>query len=147
MEDQLAVPAWTKELPARVGRGELRDNLFEIGMGVIAFFREMMPLMMMAWSNPGPNGLPSLVSGPNPPPVRALRQMAGYFEAEMRDGRLQSHDPEVVARAFVGGLQNFVFLEIVHRASGELPLGPETYVRGLVDLLWTGLLPKPRARR
>lgn len=142
MGDQLVVPEWTKRLASRVGQGDVRENLFEIGMSVIAFFRELMPLMMMSWSNPGPNGLPVLVSGPNPPPVRALKQMTAFFEAEMRAGRIEQHDPEIVARSFVGGLQNFVFFEVVHRASGELPLAPESYVRGLVNLLWVGLGPR-----
>jgi AcrR family transcriptional regulator len=141
MEDQLALPDWTKQLSSRVGVGEVQDNLFEIGMGIIVFFREMMPLMMMAWSNPGPNGLPGLISGPNPPPVRALKKMTAYFDAEMRAGRLREHDAEIAARSFVGSLQHFVFFEVVHRESGQPPVLPERFVRGLVDLLWAGVSP------
>jgi AcrR family transcriptional regulator len=141
MEDQLNEPIFLRELPGRVGKGEVRDNLVAIGTQIIAFFREAMPLMMMAWSNPAPNGLPCLIAGPNPPPVRAIRQLTGYFEAEMRAGRLRRHDPEIVARAFVGSLNNFVFFELLHRETGELPLAQETYVRGLVNLLWAGVEP------
>jgi AcrR family transcriptional regulator len=147
MEDKLAQPDWTKHLAARVGKGPVEQNLFEIGMAVIAFFRELMPLMMMAWSNPSPNGLPCLVSGPNPPPLRALKHMTSYLEAEMSAGRLQRHDPELVARAFIGGLNHFVFFEILHRESGEAPVAAETYVRGLVHLLWSGLSPANGAKR
>src|SRR4029079_11007196 len=49
MEDQLAVPDWTKQLHTRVGKGDPKENLFEMGMRIIAFFRELMPLMMMSW--------------------------------------------------------------------------------------------------
>jgi AcrR family transcriptional regulator len=139
MGDRLAEPDWAHNLAARVGKGDLREQLFAIGMEILAFFRDLMPLMMMAWSNPAPNGLPSIISGPNPPPVRALRHLIGYFEAEMRAGRVQRQDPEVVARAFVGSLNHFVFFEVLQRAEGELPLVAETYVRGLVSLLWGGL--------
>ena len=146
MGQDLIDPTWTKRLSARVGHGAVDDNLFEIGMGIIAFFRELMPLMMMAWSNPAPNGLPGPLAGPNPPPMRALKLLTGFFEAEMRGGRLRKHDAEIVARTFLGGLNNFVFFEILYRANNELPLAAETYVRGLVQLLWAGIAPIPQAR-
>jgi AcrR family transcriptional regulator len=146
MGENLVQPSWSVRLAARVGQGTVEENLFEIGMGVIAFFREMMPLMMMAWSNPSPNGLPGPLAGPNPPPMRALKLLTGFFEAEMRAGRLRKHDAEIVARTFLGGLNNFVFFEVLYKANNELPLAAETYVRGLVQLLWAGIAPGPQAR-
>lgn len=146
MGEHLTQPDWTRQLLARVGQGRIEDNLFDIGMGVIAFFRELMPLMMMSWSNPAPNGLPGPLAGPNPPPMRALKLLTGYFEAEMREGRLRRQDAEIVARTFLGGLNNFVFFEVLYRAHNELPLAAETYVRGLVQLLWAGIAPIPHAR-
>jgi AcrR family transcriptional regulator len=143
MNDRLAEPSWVNKLAARAGKGEIREQLFEVGMEIVAFFRTLMPVMMMAWSNPAPNGLPSVISGPSPPPIRALRQLTGYFEAEMRAGRVHRQDPEVVARAFVGSLVHFVFFEVLQRAEGDLPLAAETYVRGLVGLLWGGIEPRP----
>src|ERR1700730_15422515 len=41
MGDNLVVPDWTQRLAARVGQGSVEENLFDIGMGIIAFFREM----------------------------------------------------------------------------------------------------------
>lgn len=139
MGERIAPPPWLADLSRRVGKGDIDEALFTLGMETIAFFRELIPLMMMAWSNPGPNGLPASISGPNPPPVRALKQMTGYFEAEMRAGRLRKHDPEIVARTFLGGLHHFAFFELLHHEDGALPLAPETYVRGLVSLLRGGM--------
>jgi AcrR family transcriptional regulator len=141
MNDHLGEALWLRLLAERVGKGDLRENLFEAGMSIIAFFRNLLPFMMMAWSNPGPDGLPAFLSAPNPPPLQALKKLSGFFEAEMRAGRIRRHDPEVVARSFIGPLQNYVFFEIVHRAQAELPLAQETFVRGLVNLLWSGLEP------
>jgi hypothetical protein len=124
-----------------VGAGDVQENLCALGMQIIAFFRELMPLMMMSWSNQGPSGLPAELAGPNPPPIRALKQLAGFFEAEMRGGRVRRHDPEIVARSFLGGLSNFAFFETLFRAHGELPMPAETYVRGHVGLLWAGIQP------
>lgn len=141
MEDKLSEPDWVRDLPGRVGTGDVRENLQAIGMEMIAFFRDLMPLMMMSWSNPAPNGLPCTIAGPNPPPLRALKSLTGYFEAEIRAGRLRPQDAEIVARAFLGSVNNFVFFELLHRMNGELPLAAETYVRGLVSLLWSGVEP------
>src|SRR6185437_5052487 len=143
MTDPQAGPAFGAGLSARVGKGDVRETMYETGMAIIAFFRKLIPVHMMAWSNPGPNGLPEALSGPNPPPMRALKAIIGFFEAEMRAGRLRRQDPEIVARAFVGSLNTFVFFELLYQANGELPLAAETYVRGLIGMLWTGIAPSP----
>jgi AcrR family transcriptional regulator len=142
-------PPFAHDLAARAGTGEVRELLFETGMEIVVFFRRLMPLHMMAWSNPGSDGLPKALSGPNPPPVRAVKNLAGFFEAEMRGGRMRRQDPEIVARTFLGSVHTFVFFELLYQMNGELPLAAETYVRGLVSLLWTGIDPahEPRAAR
>jgi hypothetical protein len=146
MGDKIEAPSWTQHLAERVGKGDVRENLFELGMEIITFFRQTMPLMMMSWSNPGPHGLPHLISGPNPLPIRALKQLTSYFEAEMRAGRLRVHDPEIVARNFLGAMTQYVFFEVLHASSEQLPMAQEMYLRGLVNLLWTGVAPAPQSR-
>jgi AcrR family transcriptional regulator len=141
MKPQLEEPHFIGELSARVGRGQVRDNLITLGMEMVEHFRMVMPLMMMAWSNPGHNGLPCVANEPNPPPIRILKTVSSFFEAEMRLGRLRRHDPEVVARSFLGGLHNFVTFELLFKSSEELPLPTETFVRGLAQLLWVGIEP------
>ncbi len=137
----LIAPPWIDTVASRVGKGEIQENLFALGMDIVAHFRELMPFIMMSWSNPAPNGLPEGMSQPNPPPLRAMKAMTGYFEAEMRTGRLRRVDPEVLARTFLGALHTFVFFEVLHRANEELPLAAETYLRGLVNILWQGVDP------
>jgi AcrR family transcriptional regulator len=141
MRPQLEEPGWLRTLGSRVGKGDLRQNLVELGGEIIAFFRTVLPFMMMSWSNP--SGVPAHFLGPNPPPIRGLKLLTGYFEAEMRARRLRRHDPEVVARTFVGALQNYVFFEILLKANEELPLAEEVFLRGLVNLLWNGAAPRP----
>ncbi len=136
-------PPWLRLLVAKVGYGDLRETLVDVGLAAIDFFRTLMPLMMMSWSNPETAGAwPEGLSGPQPLPVRAIRRIASVFEAEMRAGRLRRHDPEILARAFVGGLVHYVFFELMAKnASDELPLPAETFVRGLVHLYWNGAAP------
>ena len=134
-------PEWMRGLEKRTGKGDLKQNLVELGLEIVGFFRQLMPLMMMAWSNPGPSGLPEVLSEPNPPPLRAIKRLASFFESEIRAHRLRRHDAEIIARAYLGGLQNYVFMELLLKAQDELPLPAEMHVRGLVSLLWNGLGP------
>lgn len=119
---------------------EIRPFLIQIGLEAIAYLRRVMPLQMMSWSNPPPGSCfdPATV---NPPALRARQRLAEYFTAESRRGRLRAHDPEILARVFMGSLSNYVFFEMVLRDREEAPLDAETYVRGLVNLLAIGFEP------
>ena len=138
-------PDWVRTLASRVGHGDLQETLTEVGMQAIDFFRNIMPLVMMCWSNPSASGVPAPFDRPNPKPVQIIKKLAGYFEAEMRLGRLARRDAEVVARAYVGGIQQFAFLELVTRNRDELPLPAEMFIRGLVNLIWNGVKPDHEA--
>jgi hypothetical protein len=143
MRPTIEEPPWAKTLVTRVGQGDLRENLYDIGLELLGFFRQVVPLMMMTWSNPGKDGgLPDHLRGPNPPPLRALKRLSAFFEAEIRAGRLRRRDPEILARVFLGSLQNYTFFELVLGASDVLPLPEASYVRGMVDLLWSGAAPE-----
>ena len=148
MRPQLEEARWLATLATSTGKGDVRDTLYRAGLEAMEFFRTLMPLMMMSWSNPDDSD-GSCVNpnfGPNPPALRALKTVSGFFEAEMRAGRLRRHDPEILARVFVGSIQNYVFFEMVLKAHDELPLPEESFLRGLIQLLWKGADPRrPRA--
>src|SRR4029079_14367326 len=145
-------PEWIRGLEDRVGKGDLRELLTEIGHQGIEFFRTIMPLVMMCWSNPSPSGIPAPLDRPNPKPVQILKTLAGYFEAEMRLCRIARRDPEVVARIFVGGIQQFAFLELITQSRHELPRPEPIFIRGVVNLIWNGIRPgkdpaRPKERK
>jgi AcrR family transcriptional regulator len=139
---KVSEPPWVFGLPKRIGAGEIEAGLVELGKEITDFFRLLMPLVMLSWSNPTPTGFPEILTGPNPPPLLVVKALAGYFEGEMRLGRISRHDPEIAARLFLGGLQNFVMLELLARSQEILPLPIETYLRGMVSLLLRGLQPE-----
>jgi AcrR family transcriptional regulator len=146
MRPELADPPWLASLTRRAGKGDVREILIDVGHEILAFFRRLMPLMMMSWSNRG-RGLPDDLKAPDSPPLRALKRLAGFFEAEMRAGRIRRHDPEILARAYLGSLQNYVVFELLLKARDELPLPSETYLRGLVALLWEGASPRTAGKQ
>jgi AcrR family transcriptional regulator len=138
---EMEEPAFLAELAERLRRGNMREQLVQLGMDLVEHFRVVTPLSLMAWSTPGDDGLPCMASEPNPPPLRLLRAISGYFEGAMRSGQLRRHDPEVAARTFLGSVHNYVVFELLFNTHEELPLPAETYVRGLVQLFWVGTDP------
>jgi AcrR family transcriptional regulator len=148
LRPEMEAPTWLAQLMTGVGKDDIRTLLENTALGAIDFFRGIIPLIMMAWSNrqdEGPACLPDILSQPDPPPLRALRILSSYFEAEMKLGRLSATDPEILARAFIGGVQNYAFFEVVMRAHDQTPLPAEKYVRGLVDLFLNGAAPTETA--
>lgn len=137
-------PTLFMELPQRVGKGDVREQLEEIGLRALEQFQKLVPFIMTMVSSPGFPGLPHVHQGTHPA-TRSMRAMMGYLEAEMRAGRLHRSDPEILARSFLGAIFNYAFLDTTTRANEELPLPPETFVRGLVAVLWTGIEPQPVA--
>ncbi|MBN8615139.1 MAG: helix-turn-helix transcriptional regulator [Deltaproteobacteria bacterium] len=149
-------------LAARVGTGTLRGQLEEVALVGIDFFRKIVPLNMMSWSNPDRPQTAHKTGHPGPynekgehRAVEGRRLFEGYFEGERRAGRLRNVDVSVLARAFMGALYNFVAMEVLTGESDPLPMPAETFARGLVDMLLRGIEatpktvpdPRPRARR
>lgn len=131
------LPDWITGLPARAGRGTIERQLEEIAMEGIAFFRLLIPFVMITWSKE-PNH-----HGPGePPPLRALKALAAYFDTEMSAGRMTRHDPEVVARTFMGALWNFVSMELMFESKERMPLAEVTFVRSFTRLLLGGVEPR-----
>ncbi|MFO0593541.1 MAG: TetR/AcrR family transcriptional regulator [Polyangiaceae bacterium] len=133
--------AWVSALEERAGKGRVKDNMFEVGLQIVEFFRVLMPFMMMSWSNKSSGDLPAVMQAKDPPPAAAMRSVTAYFAAEIEAGRLRRSNPEILARAFVGGLQSYVFFEMLLKGRDPAPLTAEEFVRGHVSLLWSGVAP------
>ncbi|HZS41898.1 MAG TPA: TetR/AcrR family transcriptional regulator [Polyangia bacterium] len=138
---------WIRTLIAGSTRSDVRAVLYKAGLECIAFFRKLLPLMMMSWSNSAQSGMPPHLRGSNPPPLRALKTVASFFESQIRGGRLRRHDPEILARMFISSMQNYAFTELLLKESDQEPLPVERYVRGVMNLLWSGAAPAAGARK
>ena len=134
-------PPFVELLAGRVGTGALQAQLLELGQELAEHLRRGVPLHLMAWSNPGPDGVPAMYAQPDSAPLALLKTLAGYFAAEMRAGRLARRDPEIVARAFVGSVHHFVVFDLLFQAQDTMPMPEETFLRGVVDLLFRGVDP------
>jgi len=134
-------PVWIEQLARRAGQGDVLDNLQRILCDGIAFFRDHLPRIMLAWSSreTQPSAMVQQM-GPCTGPAAALEALTSYVEAEVALGRLRSDCPEVVARTLLGAITNFAFLETIGlQARG--PIDTETYAKELVSNLWQGIRP------
>jgi AcrR family transcriptional regulator len=141
MRAELEEPEWLALLH-RSGAQDLQRTLYEVGLEALRFMQRLLPLMMMSWSNPTRRGVPAHLEGINSPPLRALGRLANFFEAQIRAGHMRKQEPEIFARAFLGGIQNYAFFELLSRANDQEPMLAEDFVRGLVKLLWHGAEPR-----
>jgi AcrR family transcriptional regulator len=121
-----------------------RQTLYQFGMEAVSFFRRLMPLVMLQFGTGKKLGIPDQLLGPDSPPLRALKTLAAYIERQIKSGAMRKHNPETVARMLLGSIQSYVFFEIVLRAQQKMPLPVGTYLRGLLEVLWTGVEPAPR---
>src|SRR5579883_2035390 len=135
MEARFEEPEWLAGLERRLGRGDVQEGLVELGVEIIEFFRRILPLAMLCFSQQGGGEMPAFLTKPTSPPLRVLAKVTRFFEAEMRAGRLAKHEPEVLARAYIGSLHNYVFLDLVTQGQQKAALPAERYARGLVKLL------------
>lgn len=125
-------------IAARVGHGDVRQNIRELCNQVIGHLREVLPRMMLMFAHHCSPPLEWMKNHPSPPPLRLLRQICRYLEEETNLGRIASNHTQILARILLGSLHNYVFLEIIG-ADRQVPLPQHIFVHELVELVWKGI--------
>jgi AcrR family transcriptional regulator len=137
-------PDWLRTLIGARDDDDPREVLYQVGIQAVTFFRRLMPFIMMQWSSGKKHGVPEQLQGPNSPPLRALKALSVFIERQIRSGQMRKTEPEIVARMLLGSIQSYVFFEILMRAQSKMPLPVEGYLRGIINVLWTGVEPAPK---
>lgn len=142
--DPSTEPTLLTTLAARAGEGSLPELLVDIGLELLERGSIALPLMMMEWSNPsGRASLDRLTSGNDARFTRALDALRTFFETERRRGRIaEGASPDVVARMFAGSLHQFCLQEMLSGARSTRATRRK-FVRGVVDVLLTGIAAGP----
>jgi AcrR family transcriptional regulator len=145
VERQLVMPPAFAKLAWLGGKGEIADHLFDAGMGLVELSQRVLPFMMMAFGSPTKlNLLAKHVREPHPMKRQMIRLLSRYFESEMKEGRLRTMSPEVLARTFLGGITQFVMSAYFEPPPSELDA--PTFLRGLIDVVLHGAEREPRGR-
>jgi AcrR family transcriptional regulator len=142
------VRAAIQRLLERVGEGTLEDNLVDLAVAQVEFFRQLLPIAgptlgsrdLLAWLREGGPG-PSAAMPPGP--VLGHAGVIAYLEGEQRAGRLLPGAlPPYLAAALIGACQQYAFLSLLTRpdvlsAIAQLPAEPAAYARAVVRTLLT----------
>ncbi|MFO0558213.1 MAG: helix-turn-helix domain-containing protein [Polyangiales bacterium] len=137
-------PVWRERLEARVGRGDVFDELTSLAHEILEFMHELMPLLMFAANrSEEQRSHGEGIDGKR----QTERALAAYFEAEARLGRIAPTDAEVLAYTFLGAIHNYAFNRYMQPDPRAMSLPEATFVRGLIQLLRGGLEPPKPAHR
>ncbi|MEH2411195.1 TetR/AcrR family transcriptional regulator [Nostoc sp.] len=146
-------PLWVNELESLCGKGDLKENLINICLQIMEFYRDVLPRIMMLRSRG--NAMPEL-GGKEPTPMLDVKVLTAFLEREINQDRLRPCDPQTVAHILVGSVMNYVFLEQmssqVSIPTAELAIGtylnsgdPATeasvFILSIVDIVWQGIAP------
>lgn len=128
-------------LLGRVGRGELKDELEDVAIRGIEFFRKIAALNMMQAANPAKSNHSEdkLNENGEHRALEGRRLFEAYFEAEKRIGRVRKVDASILARAFTGALYNFAAMEVMLGGAEQNPMDHRKFAKGLVDMLLHGV--------
>ena len=134
--------ALVEELPARVGRGTVRETLEEVASTALAFYGEIVPMAASIFSEPGllaryREGVHKRGAGPR----MVNEALTAYLEAEKRIGRVREDaDPEAVAAMVLGACYQRAFFGSF--LGEDMPAeGEDGFVEGIVQTLMRCLSP------
>ncbi|RKH13982.1 TetR/AcrR family transcriptional regulator [Corallococcus sp. CA053C] len=139
LDVDLIAPPEVAGLKERIGVGSVVENLQDAGVALVGILRVMIPLSMLALSNPSTQHEPSDAGNTPHPQDPYFEPLATYLQGEMALGRLRAVDPEVFTYAFLGGLKDYVVGQIFRTPTAPFkqPTAP-VFVRTLLDLLMHG---------
>jgi AcrR family transcriptional regulator len=137
-----AFVALVEELPARVGRGTVRETLQEVATNALAYYGEIVPMAASIFSEPAllarhREELRKRGAGP----WMINETLASYLEAEERLGRVRKDaDPEAAAAMVLGACYQRAFFRSY--LGEDVPAeGEESFVESIVQTLMPSLSP------
>jgi AcrR family transcriptional regulator len=145
-ERQLVMPPGFARLAVRGGLGEIADNLFDAGMSLVELSQRVLPFVMMAMVSPTKLSLMDKhLREAHPIKREMIGLLSRYFAAEMQAGRLRPGPAEILARTFLGGINQFVMS--AHMEGPSMEMDAPTYLRGMIELILHGSGERRRPRR
>lgn len=126
-------PTWVALAPTLVGQHTIRANIETLATAILTFFRQSVPCIhLMLASHLSPI---SFMRGmTDPPPVRGIKSLAAYFQAEQDLGRIRQCDPEIAARMLTASLHQYVVFELAG-VNDRMPMPATTLIRSVSDML------------
>ena len=121
-----------------VGHGDLRRNLVRITVESVHFLSNLLPTLMLCWSEREAAGNAIVCSRPR----EILASLTAFIKAEKRLRRVGG-DPAITARLYMGAVWNYCFL---HTVAGYRAMSVKIFAEGMVAGLWQGIAPTEKRR-
>ncbi len=119
---------------------DVRKRLETLLNALLEFQRQVIPRVIMIWSNPGLVPTQAMHPLDKAPPWRHLTALTKFLAQEAAAGRLRIDDPDVAARTIMGATHSYAFMEYMEHKAG-MSTGQDDFIRRLVQLLWEGMAP------
>ena len=120
-------------LDGYIGQGDVRKNLIRITVESVHFLNNLLPKLMLRWSERELGAKATVCSRPR----EILGALTAFFKAEKALGRVGG-EPPVIARMFMGSVWNYCFMLAV---AGDRSMSVKTFAKRLVAGLWQGIDP------
>lgn len=134
-------PAWYRQMDALAGKGDVRENLTIIAVGILTYFQHTLPQTLVAEGSrvkllpfPPPEGQDL----PVPLHVLDAQAISAYLRHEITLGRLRSCDTDMLAFLILGSLSSpFLIRKFQDKPSAAY----HAFAEAIVGLLWDGIRP------
>lgn len=116
----------------------VRKHLEEIALGLMEYFREVMPILLPLMTHPSFDLEEFARRHPDSPFGRVHLGLVQYLERQRERGRIAAENVTISALTLIAALHSLAFLERLGVHGGKFE---EATIRTMVRSLWTGLAP------
>ena len=120
-----------------VGNGSVVGNVERVGLRLLDYFKEVMPVFIPLVSHPSFD-MTAFLKRHALPAMQVGQRLAEYLSAEARRGRVREGIPHAAATLLISHLHTLALMESV---GGQTPADARQAVKEAVGVLWAGLRP------
>ncbi len=117
---------------------DAQEHLEEIGLSLLAYFRELLPILLPLMTHPSFNFEESLERNPGSAMARIRKGLTEYLATQNELGHITCNDPGPAALALFSATHSLAIFERLGAHGGHFE---EDMVRRMIGTLWAGLAP------
>jgi AcrR family transcriptional regulator len=122
------------------GRGSVVENVERVGVRLLDYFMEVMPVFIPLVSHPSFD-LTTFQQRHALPAMQVGQRLTEYLAAEARHGRVRQGSPQAAATLLISHLHTLALMASI---GGHSPAETRQGVKEAVEVLWAGLRPEAR---
>ncbi|MBE9116064.1 TetR/AcrR family transcriptional regulator [Lusitaniella coriacea LEGE 07157] len=120
----------------KIGEGKVVENLERISLGIVNYFREVMPVFLTLISHPS-FSMPTFLERHSIPATQLSEKLIDYLTGESKLGRVRGNNSAIAVDVLLSYLHNIALYETLDAPQAKI----ERSVADAIALLWDGLAP------